>query len=162
MEDKISTSEMVGHARKAAKLFKSFEKMGEIALLVDTHEKTVAGLKKETDKLAEEKANLDIECERVVADIDKAKADAKDIVKVVKDKLDAADETAKDIIKEAQGKAEAIVAAAKSEADSIKGTIKGLQLEEAKAANAARTAESDFQAILQKAKTMRESLISQL
>jgi len=65
-EKKITTGEVVGHLRAAARLFKSFEFANEAAQTVLTAESSVKKLEKEVELLKKERDTLNKECDKLV------------------------------------------------------------------------------------------------
>ncbi len=114
-EKKITTGEVVGHLRAAARLFKSFEFANESAELVLAAEASVSTLKKELTLLEKEKVSLNKECDSLVQranDLEVTYTEQKEAIKKAtqkaitdgEDSKVAANKVARTIISTAEGK----------------------------------------------------------
>lgn len=129
MEKEISNSEIVGNLRKASRLFKTFEKAGDMAEMFCDYEGKVARLKLDVTSLTDEKEKLNFECDQVVEKIDKAKLvfetlESENEARISKAKLDA-----DKIIRESQGIAKATTDTANNEVELINARIESLKAE---------------------------------
>jgi len=149
MEKEISNSEIVGNLRKAVRLFKAFEKAGDMAEMFCDYEAKIAKLSSEIDSLSKEKENLDSVCEKVATDISSAKDSLKNIEGSNKDLTASAEKEANGIISKAKAEALSIIDKANGEVTKIKATIKTYKTAETKAGNAKVTAESELASVRQ-------------
>lgn len=159
-ENKITTGEVVGNLRVAARLFKSFENALEAAELVHSHEKEVKKLQGEIESLEKEKVSLNNECDAAVASANEAEQKKKDYDVELQKAIEQGKIELAAIKNKAREEAKAIIGKAEAKAEAILSDTTAYEALRAQALTAKNKAEAEFELINKKVQAAKESFLS--
>jgi len=159
MTKEISTSEAIGEIRTLSRVYKALVKGEEILNKLSGAEKQYDTLQGKMIKLEQEKADLDLACDKVYNKKEELTKHVETLDEIIKEKHDAAIAEAARIVKESQDQASAIITNAENEVDHIKHKKDNAVKAYEKVVNDLHAAEQEFDSFKEKVEAAKQKLI---